>query len=146
MFDYKTILQKDRRKNDCWNVCINSLIIHRYFNRVIGIPVGRKAGNMPWLSNFSISRDVFRNFLAGLIDTDGYIKGYINLTQKDRLFLERVKVASKKILNIDFKGPYVNKKINNLPVGWCLQIGNKEGISSFIKQVPLRYKLYTKPL
>ena len=140
IFNYPPVITKDKRRKNSWKIQINSLIIHRFLNKVVGIPFGKKTGQMPWLNILCKSPEIFMYFLAGLIDSDGHVTNYvINLTQKDKQFLEKVKFFSKKLLNINFRGPYINKKINNLPVAWCLQLHKTGDVNNFINTIPLRY-------
>lgn len=139
LFNYKPRIKQDKNKKNCWRVVINSKIIYRFLNRVLKIPYGKKSGRLPWLSEFTLNRDIFKNFLAGLIDTDGYRGRYLALIQKDKKFLEKIKFKTKKLLGIEFRGPYINRKIENKIVGWWIVLYKKTAIKDFINKVPLRY-------
>ena len=140
LFGWKSLIAKRKDRENTWRLEINSYIIHDYFTNIIGIPAGRKAGKIDFVDKLNIPSKYYKHFLAGLIDTDGYVsKSYIGLIQKDKNFLEKIKVLSKEKLNIDFKGPYVNRKINEIVVGWIIRI-NKKDVESFLKAIPLRYK------
>lgn len=142
IFGCKPSVFRDKRKKDCWYVYLHSKEVHNYFTNVIGIPAGKKAGNMPWLKNCCVTKEIFRHFLAGLIDTDGYIgKKYISLVQKDKNFLEKMKSETADLLNINFTGPYVNKKINGKILAWTINISKKDEMANFLKTIPLRYKM-----
>lgn len=142
IFKCRPSIFRDKRKKDCWYVSLHSKKVHNYFTGAIGIPAGKKTGNMPWLENCCVKRKIFRHFLAGLIDTDGYVgKKYISLVQKDKNFLEKIKSKAADLLNIEFTGPYVNKKIGGKILAWTINIGKKEGMANFLKTIPLRYKM-----
>jgi len=139
VFEYRPSINPYKNAK-CVNVTINSVIIYRYFTRVLGIPYGPKAGKMPWVDYVCKSKILFRYFLAGLMDTDGYVScKYAALIQKDKNFLEKVKINSEKILDIKFRGPIPNRKIDGNVVGWWIVI-NKSNLKEFIKIVPLKYK------
>jgi hypothetical protein len=79
-------------------------------------------------------------FLAGFTDTDGRVsKNYIAIVQKDRTFLDNLKEASKRLLNIEFNGPGVNRRIEGEIVGRHINLGIRKK-KDFLNQVPLRYK------
>lgn len=91
-----------------------------------------------WLPIIESNKMVFRNFIAGFIDADGCInKKYACIVQKDKKYLIILKKKMKKLLDLNFNGPYINKKIDNKPVGWWLINGDVEDV---LKKVPLRYK------
>jgi hypothetical protein len=140
IFEYKPVLSRDKRKNDCWSVCIHSIVIYRFFNKVIGIPYGKKRGKTYWSKHFCESKDIFRHFLAGFTDTDGCVsKKYIAIVQKDRAFLDNLKEASERLLDIEFNGPGVNRSIEGEIVGWHINLGIRKK-KDFLNQVPLKYK------
>lgn len=142
IFNYKRDPIKVKRKEKTWELGIDSIIIYRFFNRVLKIPFGPKAGKMPWLKYMEIY-GIFKNILAGLIDTDGYYysKGdRLYLIQKDKKFLEKIKETTRKLLEIDLKGPTVNRKINGKVVGWALTLNGRERIEEFFRKVPLKFK------
>ncbi|MBU2520405.1 MAG: LAGLIDADG family homing endonuclease [Nanoarchaeota archaeon] len=141
IFNYIPLIYPDKRRENSWYIALNSLIIHRFFNRVIGIKFGAKNGKTSWLENFCRNKDVFGCFLAGFTDSDGYVsKNYIGIIQKDKKFLEKLKMKSYELLNINFNGPYVNRKICNEIVGWIITINNKNKMKEFLETVPMRYK------
>ena len=59
--------------------------------------------------------------------------------QKDKEFLEKIKETSKQLLDIEFKGPYVNRKIEGKIVGWCINLYKRDK-KAFLNKVPLKYK------
>ena len=131
--------RKDRKYT--WRLKINSVVIHRFFNRILGFPTGRKSRKITNFIEKRIPNFYFKCFLSGLIDSDGYIsQRYIGLIQNNKRFLLNVRKTSKEILNINFKKPYVNRKIDNKIVGWIITIHKKEDIQKFQKIIPLRYK------
>lgn len=140
IFRYTPKLRFYRKKPLVCDVAINSIAIYRFITRVISIPYGAKAGKMPFVEAVCESKELYRNFLAGLIDTDGYVcPTYAALVQKDKKFLEDVKFYSHRILGINFVGPTPNRRIDNKVVGWWIKI-NKSYLNEFIGNVPLRYK------
>lgn len=140
LFGHQPRFTKKKNRERSWHMNIDSVIIYRFFNRVLGVPYGEKKNLSRTLRRLSIPRRYFKYFLAGLMDTDGHVSNYVNLTQKDKLFLSKIMYESRNILGIDFKGPHVNKKVLGVTVAWCLTIHSKSGIKDFISIVPLRYK------
>jgi hypothetical protein len=145
LFGWKPVTYKKKDREKTWKLEINSLIIHRFVNKVLGIPVGKKSGNISFFQNMKTPNKYYKHVLAGLIDTDGYVsKRYIGLIQSDEKFLKVIKLLSKRHLGIDFRGPNVNKKVNGIPICWIISVSKKADMKSFIESVPLRYK--TSPL
>jgi hypothetical protein len=140
IFNYAPRILPYKKNPLVCDVCIHSMAIYRFFTEVLSIPGGRKAGHMPQVDSVLGSGDLYRNYLAGLIDTDGYVHpSYAALVQKDRAFLERVREQSKRLLDIDFVGPTPNRRINGEVVGWWIRI-NKSQLNEFISKLPLRYR------
>lgn len=141
LFSYKPKVTKDKRRANCFRISINSAIIHRFFNKAIGIPWGKKKYSyMPEM--FCKEPKLFAHFLAGIIDSDGYIcKRYIAIIQKDRRFLERISKLSKEMLGINFRKPYVNRRIGGEIKGWFITVGKNEEKSKVLRTVPIKYKI-----
>lgn len=141
LFNYHARIKQDKNKNNCWRVNIDSIIVFRFLNRILELNYGKKSGHLPWLKEFTLRKEIFAHFLAGLIDSDGYKGNYFALIQKDKKFLEKIKMTAKNKLNINFRGPSVNRKIENEVVGWWLVIGKKIEMKEFINKVPIKYTI-----
>jgi len=139
LFSYKARIKPDKNKKNCWRVNVDSIIIFRFLNRILGLNYGKKSGNLPWLVEFTSDKKIFKNFLAGIMDSDGYRGKYLALIQQDKKFLEKIKIKSKELLDIEFTGPRVNRKMENKIVGWWILIYRKEEMKEFINKVPSRY-------
>ncbi len=140
IFNYKPTITRDKRKKNCWSVCIHSIVIFRFFNNVIGIPYGKKMGKTYWPKRFCESKETFRHFLAGFTDTDGCVsKNYVAIVQKDKMFLDKLRETSERLLDIEFNGPCVNRRINGKIVGWHINLGIRKR-KDFLNKVPLKYK------
>lgn len=140
LFDYDPIVTPELRRDSSSLLTINSLVVHRFFNRVIGIKSGYKDGKTTWLENFCRSKSIFKHFLAGFTDADGHVgKYYVCIVQRDKEFLEKMKKRSEELLNINFRGPTINRKIENKVVGWMITLRGKE-MERFLQMIPLRYK------
>jgi len=138
IFGISPKISKEKRRRNVYILDIHSLIVFRYLTGVFGFRHGKKSGNIPQINFVENNSDIFKNYLAGLIDTDGYInRNYVALVQKDRRFLERIKDETSKLLGFKFSGPLVNRRINDEVVGWWL-ISTK--VNEFINTVPLRYR------
>lgn len=119
-------LVKDRRKKNSWQLRFASLILHRFFARVIGLPQGRKTAHGSW-TRFELVRRFPLHFLAGLVHSDGHVgRRYAGIIQKRFRFLVRVKKFAKETLRLRFRGPYVNRKRNGKIAGWMISIYKKE--------------------
>ncbi len=144
LFGYKPKLIKDRRKVNTWFFNIHSVIIHRFFTQIIGFIPGKKSGNIPLFESVCLDSDIFRYFLAGLIDTDGYVsRNYGCIVQKDKDFLEWVRKKSKVLLGIQFQEPKINRIIDNDIKGWWIIVRGKE--LEKLKSLPLEIKKFSGP-
>ncbi len=119
-------LVRDLRKEKTWQLRFASLVLHRFFTRVIGLPQGRKTTHGSW-SRFDLVREFPLHFLAGLIHSDGYVgKKYIGIIQKRFNFLVQVKRFARETLESRFRGASVNRKLNGKVAGWMIAIYAKE--------------------
>lgn len=138
LFNYKPSVTKDKRRENSFILRISSMIIFRYLTRIFGFHPGEKSGNIPEIKFVCDKPILFKNYLAGLIDTDGYVnKKYASLVQKDKNFLQYIKIKSKKLLDFEFSGPSVNRRINNEVVGWWIITRH---VKRFNNLIPLRYR------
>lgn len=119
-------LKRDNRKKDSWQLRFSNVILHRFFARVIGLPMGKKTKHPRW-SNFDSVKEYFMHFAAGLIDADGYIgPRYIGIVQKDFNFLVQLQRLLKETHGFHFHGPYVNKKIRGEISSWLIGLYSKD--------------------
>lgn len=126
-------LIQDRRKKDAWQLRFANLILHRFFTRVVGIPQGRKTSHGAW-SRLELVKEFPLHFLAGLIDSDGYVgKRYIGVTQKRYRFLVRVKRFANETLRLHFRGPFVNRRRNGEVAGWIICVYKREERTRFLQ-------------
>lgn len=119
-------LTKDRRKKNSWQFRSANLVLHRFFARVIGLPQGRKTVHGAWTRFEAVERfPLF--FLAGLLDSDGYVgKRYIGIVQNRLRFLIRIKRFARETLNLKFRGPVVNRRYDGKIAGWIISIYKKD--------------------
>ncbi len=135
VFGLRGGLVKDRRKKRTWQLRFGSLILHRFFARVIGIPQGRKTTHPSW-SRLELVKPYPLHFLAGLIRSDGYVgTRYVGIIQKRFRFLIRVKRFAKETLGLSFRGPYVNRKLQGKVAGWMISIYDKEERTKLISDI-----------
>jgi hypothetical protein len=117
---------RDERKNDCWQLRFSSLLLHRFFSRVIGLPAGRKTTHGSW-SRLELVREHPYQFLAGLIDSDGHISSHlIGIIQKRFRFLIRIKKFAMETCGLAFHGPLVNNRKNGEVTSWIIAIHKRE--------------------
>lgn len=111
--------RKRKWRKDWLEVEINSAVIYAYFH-FLGLPIGKKYGKLN-VPSVVLTENLFRKFLQGLIDSDGYIaKNHrIIIVQKDRKFLNQVKELCSELLNVRFSVPGPNsKKVGNKTYTW----------------------------
>lgn len=107
LFEYKPRVLKDKRKRNCYLINISCAALYAYFVQ-LGLPVGKK-NNLSVPNPIATTRSLFRNYMLGLIDTDGYIDRHrVQLKQREKKFLiELVKLLEKK-LNVKANHPKIN--------------------------------------
>ena len=139
LFDYKPRFYKDSRKKRTYFLLINSKIIYRYFTRVLGLKIGAKEGEYS-VPRIVSSSKLFRYFLAGLFDTDGCVTARaVKISQQSKLFLSELKALTYRLLDLEFKGPYLSKKTKKKE-HWEIRIGALKEREVFFQKVPLRIK------
>ncbi|MBU3957649.1 MAG: hypothetical protein KKB25_01080 [Nanoarchaeota archaeon] len=139
LFNYKPSIYRDKRKKNCFHICIHSIVIYKFFREVLKMQAGKKAGKLKWLDFISKDKNTLKHFMAGLIDTDGYVgKTYMCIVQKDRKFLAKLKREAEQKLGFKLSGPYINKKIDEKPVAWTIQTHK---VKDAISRIPIRYKM-----
>ncbi|MEA1904941.1 MAG: LAGLIDADG family homing endonuclease [Candidatus Hadarchaeota archaeon] len=111
---------KGRKGRKDWlEVEINSVVTYAYFYQ-LGLPVGRKYGKLR-VPSVVFTKTLFREFLRGLIDSDGHIAEdrRIVIVQKDMNFLVQVRELCLRLFNAKFSIPRPNsKKIGNRTYTW----------------------------
>jgi len=140
LFDYEPKVYRDPRKKNTYSLVINSKVIYRYFTRVLGLRIGAKEKEYG-IPKIVGSSKLFRYFLAGLFDTDGCVTARaVKISQQSRLFLSELKVLTHRLLELEFKGPYLSKKTKN-KAHWEIRIGASRERKRFFQKVPLRIKV-----
>jgi len=122
LFGVRGGLLQDRRKADSWQLRFSSLVLHRFFARVIGLPQCRKTQRGAW-SRLGLVKEFPFHFLAGLIDSDGHVGAkYVGIVQKRLRFLLRIKRFAWRNAGLHFRGPYVNSRKNGKTICWIISI------------------------
>ena len=107
IFHYTPGFYKDKRKNDCYYVNIYPVAIFYYFIE-LGFRAGKKR-NLRVPSLIAEETSLFKHFMCGLIDTDGFIdKKRVQLKQRDKGFLKELVRLLKKHFGIISNPPKVN--------------------------------------
>jgi len=107
IFNYKPGFYKDKRKNDCYYVNIYPVAIF-YFFIELGFRSGKKR-NLRVPSLIAQDALLFKHFMCGLIDTDGFIdKKRVHLKQRERGFLKELVGLLKRHLGIVSSPPKIN--------------------------------------
>ncbi len=107
IFHYTPRFYKDKRKNDCYYVNICSVAVFFFFI-ALGFQSGKKRNiRVPLL--IADDASLFKHYMCGLIDTDGFIdKKRVQLKQKDKGFLKELVGLLKKHFGIITRPPKVN--------------------------------------
>lgn len=88
-FNYKGIILPEKRDKRAFYLLIQNAAIFWYFV-LLGHETGKKKRPVVPYS-FRRSKDLLKNFIAGVVDTDGYVKGNrIQLKQKSKNFLKDI--------------------------------------------------------
>ncbi|MFX1577468.1 MAG: LAGLIDADG family homing endonuclease, partial [Promethearchaeota archaeon] len=107
IFHYKPGFYKDKRKNNCYYVNICSVAVFFFFIE-LGFQSGKKR-NIRVPSLIADDASLFKHYMCGLIDTDGFIdKKRVQLKQKDKGFLKELVGLLKKHFGIISRPPKVN--------------------------------------
>jgi len=135
LFGIQGGLWHDKRKTDTWQLRFGSLLLHRFFARVIGISLGKKTTHGAWSRLELVSEFPF-HFLAGLIDSDGHIgKKYIGIVQKRLRFLVRVRRFAMLNTGLHFRGPHVNSRKDGRIASWIISISNAKERLRLMKSI-----------
>lgn len=85
-------------------------------------------------SSLELVREFPLHFLAGLVDSDGYVgEHYIGIIQKRFRFLVRIRRFARQNADFHFKGPYVNKRRDGHITSWIISIHRREERERFLK-------------
>lgn len=98
---------RDKRKQNCYFINIYNAAIFAYFNKLGFLPGKKRNVCVPQV----IAKDssLFKHYMIGLINTDGYIDGRtVHLKQRDENFLKQLIVLLKRHFNIKSNPPKVN--------------------------------------
>lgn len=102
-FGIKGRLGKKKDKN-CFILVINSKIIWLYFTKLMGLKPAKKRNlSIPVILK---EKNLFRMFLAGLMDTDGYFSDNtfgIMLGMENKSFLEDIVFLANRFYKIEFR-------------------------------------------
>ena len=133
VFNIDSKLKKDRT---CWSItdCMGKTFV-RFISEIIGIPKGNKSGIVFVPEIAKNNKEVFRGFLSGLFDTDGYVShlnNSIEITSKSNLLLKECSIL---LLNFEIHSVVYEKKGY-----YTLRIVNKVYIDRFLANFNPRLK------
>ena len=107
LFNYKPTVHRDKRKANCYLININSSAIFFYFLK-LGLSSGKKR-NLKVPTAIAANAALFKHYMFGLIDTDGYIENNrVQLKQKEETFLKELVQLMQAHFNIKSNPPKVN--------------------------------------
>ena len=107
IFQYTPGFYKDKRKKNCYSVIISCAAVFFFFTE-LGFRAGKKR-NLRVPSVIAKDASLFKHFMCGLIDTDGFLdKKRVQLKQRDRGFMKDLVRLLKKHFDIISNSPKVN--------------------------------------
>lgn len=134
-------IHKDTRKQSCYNLLINHRIIWLYFKNILDLDKKRLA-----VPESVANRLLFRFFLAGFFDTDGYASRGIFGTMmggKNSDFLRQFVSLSARLYSLEFSPVKANLLVTNHETFKRVYTRLKKSESAkFVSIVPLRNKKY----
>jgi len=150
-FNYapRLIKIKGKGRQDWFSMEITSAVIYAYFFQ-LGLPVGTKYGKLN-VPPAVLKKRLFKEFLRGLIDSDGHIgkDGRIWIVQKDSIFRNKVRELSLQFLNIRFSNPRPNtKRVGDRIYTWYYMMtfmADKVSPSIFTRSISMKNEAIFKP-
>ena len=107
LFDYNPAVHKDERKANCYLINISNAAIFFYFIK-LGLSSGKKR-NLKVPTAIAANTSLFKHYMLGLIDTDGYIENNrVQLKQKEETFLKELVQLLQAHFSIKSNPPKVN--------------------------------------
>lgn len=135
-------LTKKKDKN-CYILSINNKLVCLYFLKIIGVKAGKK--NNLKVPNILKNKKLFRFFLAGLFDTDGFLTETFGIMMcgSNSKFLKEVIKLSKNYYDIEFRKFYSGIiNANNILRTRCQIQLSRVSIPKFISLIPLKHEKY----
>ena len=141
-FDVGGKIFRDKRKNSCYDLHINHRVIWLYFRNVLGL--NKSSLSVP--SEFT-NPTLFRFFLAGFFDTDGYLNNRgifgVMMSGKNSGFLSQLTIYSKDFYGLDFSPVKTTTlKVNPREFERSYTRLRKNHTQKFLSIVPLLNKKY----
>lgn len=140
-FGYIGCIKKKVDKN-CYILTIHSKIIWLYFTKIISLPLNKKYLKVPrTLKN----KKLFKYFLAGFFDTDGYFSGTFGcmLGGRNFQFLSQITKLSKRFYVLNFSKPKINVlRVNNKRYLRAYTQLKSSDITRFRETIPLIHERY----
>ena len=100
------MIHRDERKKSCYSLYVNHRVLWLYFKNYLGLD--KKRLSVP---KQMANRELFRFFLAGFFDTDGYYsrKAFgTMMSAKNASFLQQIREYSKKFYSYNFSPVGIN--------------------------------------
>jgi len=135
-------LAKKKDKN-CYVLRINSKLVCLYFLKIIGIKNGKK-DNLK-IPIVLINKQLFKFFLAGLFDTDGFFTETFGIMMcgNNSEFLKEIIELSRKYYDLRFRKFYSGTiNVNNILRTRCQIQLSRGSITKFISIIPLKHEKY----
>ena len=135
------IIYKDKRKKSCYSLHINHRVIWLYFKRVLRLDK-ETLSVPPKMAN----KELFRHFLAGFFDTDGYRSNGVfgtMMSSKNLKFLEELRQYSHDLHGFEFSKVRTNiLRCGDRAFGRAYMTLKKKEGARFSSIVPLMNRKY----
>jgi len=141
-FDAGGQIRKEIKKKRCYDLFINHRVIWLYFRKVLELDKRKLK-----ISKEIANKELFRFFLAGFFDTDGYISRDVFGTMiggKNALFLNQLVRYSKKFYGLEFSPVKINTlRVKEKEFKRAYTRLRRKDTEQFISLVPLINEKYT---
>lgn len=132
-----------KREENCFILEFNNKIIWLYLSKIGNIKPHKKT-NLK-IPSILKSSTLFKHFIAGLMDTDGYFSRVFGIMMhgSNKEFLNVIKILSRKFYGLEFLGPYENTIIQDGKERYRVIMRLKTAHNGlFRKIIPLKHEKY----
>ncbi|MBU3896945.1 MAG: hypothetical protein KJ697_03365 [Nanoarchaeota archaeon] len=136
-FDLKANIYKTNSK--CFEIYIQSKVLFIFLNKICGIPMGKKKGQLkiPDII-YNGSKEIKNAFIAGFFDADGCIyepDKKIIFAQADRMFLEELKLFTERL---NMQSGKISTRVKEFGITYDFSL-KVDSIPTFLNNTPLQH-------